>query len=144
MTGKNSPQQQNGRDFGEFGWLHIDGADADPALRPQSRGSHDTHGDQAKNRQAVNRDQKRLQPVQRKTCEGQGDQGTNTGCDPVVIPIGVVGLALGAGNQHARDGHHGQRDAPEDPLPGSLASSAAGGHRQAVAVTCCSTRCASP
>ena len=136
MSSQNSPQQQDCRDLGEFGRLNIDGADADPALRSQGGGAHHTHGDQAENRHAVHRDQQRLQPLQWQACQGQGNQGSDSSGDPVVIPIGVIGLPLGAGNQHAGDGHHGQRNAPEDPFPGSLASSAAGRHRQAVAVTC--------
>ena len=142
MARQNRRQQKNGGNLGEFRRLHVHGANADPALGPQGRGADQAYGNQAQNREAVHRNQQRAQPLERQAFQGERDHGANAGRDPVVVPVGVVSLALGAGDQHTSDGHHGQRYAPEDPFPGPLASSAAGRHRQTGAATCWTTRSA--
>ena len=36
--------------------------------------------------------------------------------DPVLVPVGVVGLSLGAGDENPREHHHGQGNAPKHPI----------------------------
>ena len=142
MAREHGCHQQNRRDLGEFGRLDIQWSDADPALCSKGGGADQAHGDQADHRGAVDRDEQRPQPLQRQPPEAQGKQTPHRRGDPVVIPVGVVGLALGAGDQHPSDAHHGQRNSQENPVLRTLLSARLGTHRHTAVVTCCITESA--
>merc|ERR1711965_307162 len=83
-----------------------------------------------------------LSPLQWEPLETKSKHDSPSGCDPVVIPIGVVGLALGAGDQQPSNPNHGQRNTQENPVPGCLLTAGMGAHLHTVVVTCCMTESA--
>ena len=91
-------------------------ADADPTLSPKGCGADHADGYKADHGQAIDRKQQGLQAQQRKPCQRKRHAHADKGCDPVVIPVRVVRLSLGAGNQQPCDGDHGEGNTPEDPV----------------------------
>ena len=114
MAGENLRQQQDRGDLGEFRGLDIEASDVDPALGAQGTHTNQAHRDQAGDHGPIDRPGPAGDALHRNLGEQQGDDQTNGGRHPVLVPIGVTGLALGTGDQKARDENHRQGDPPED------------------------------
>ena len=88
-------------------------ANAEPALSAQGSGADEPNGDQAAHRDGINRNQQWFQAQQWKLGCHQSDHNSNSGGNPVVVPVGVISLALGACDQEARHRDHGEGDTPQ-------------------------------
>ena len=119
-------------------------ANADPALGAQRCGSNHAHRHKADHCEGVDGNQKRPETLQRQPFQSQRQQHSEGRGDPVVIPVGIVRLALGAGDQHPCDGDHPERNTPEHPLPVRSAAVTSDEHRQTGWVTALSTVSARP
>ena len=116
VAAEHTGQQQNRRHLGEFGGLHIETADVDPALGAEGTHTDDPHRDQAGHHQSVDGPLPAQQFVHRQPRQHQGDGGAHRGRDPVLIPFGGGCLPLGAGDQAAGQQDQGPGHAPEDPV----------------------------
>ena len=79
----------------------MESADADPALGTEGCGADQADSNQARHGEAVQGNQQPLKPLKRDPLQNPGHHDADCGGDPVVVPVRVISLTLGAGDQNA-------------------------------------------